>query len=139
MWPGVSMTRPSSAPTRTVSPSPTRLVHMGDALRFLARRDDAAFVVGFEFADAGGVIGVMMGHEDIREPPAGLFQRGLDRRRLRRIDGCRRAARRVVQQDAVIVLEAGEEIGLRGHVHPLSFRARALPASRTIHHHGLPE
>ena len=94
---------------------------MGDALRLGARRDDAAFVLRFDFANAGGVIGMVMGHQNVAEPPAGLLERRLDRRGLRRVDRRRRAACRIVNEHAEIVLQAGEQIDFSRHVAP-SFR-----------------
>ena len=69
-----------------------------------------------EFSDAAGVIRVMMGHENVGEPPARRFQRCLDRCCLGRVDRRGRAAFGIVQQHAEIVLEAGEEMDLRRHV-----------------------
>ena len=93
-----------------------RFVDMSNALRLGARRDDAAFVRCFELADAGGVVGMMMGHQNLGKPPAGLFQRGLDRSGFRRIDRCGGAACRVVDENAEIILQAGEQVGLDSHV-----------------------
>ena len=84
-------------------------------MRLVLRRDDAAFMMRLERADPGGVVGVVMRDEDIREPPAGLFQRGLHRLRFRGIDRGGRAAFRVMQEHAEIVLETGEQVGLRCH------------------------
>src|SRR5580700_2852109 len=92
------------------------LVHMRDARRLGTRRDHAAFVLAFDLADALGVIGMMVRHQDVAQPPTGFFERGLDRRRLRHIDRRGGAACRMVDQYAEIVLQAGEQINLRGHV-----------------------
>ncbi len=93
-----------------------RFVDMGDPLRLGAGRDYAAFVHRFKLADAGGVIAVMMGHQDLGKPPSGLLQRGLDRRGLRSIDGRGGAARGVVNEHAEIIGQAGEQIGFSRHV-----------------------
>jgi hypothetical protein len=79
-------------------------------------RDHPAFVLLLQFGDAAGMVAVMVGHQDVGELPAGLLQRGLDGRGFRRVDrrGC--AARRVVDQHAVIVVQAAEQLGLGGHV-----------------------
>ncbi len=82
VWPGVSMTRAFERADAHCVALAHRFVDMGNALRLGARRDHAAFVTRFELADAGGVIAMMMRHQDFGEPPAGLFQRGLDRQRL---------------------------------------------------------
>jgi hypothetical protein len=58
----------------------------------------------FEFTDAGSVIGVMVRHQDIGEPPPGLFERRLDRRGLGGINRGGGAALGIVQQNAEIVL-----------------------------------
>ena len=68
-----------------------------------------------ELGDAGGVVAVMMGDEDIGQLPAGRRERGLDGRRLRRVDGGGGAGRGIVDEDAVIVLEAEKQPGLRSH------------------------
>ena len=93
-----------------------RHIDQGDARGLALGRDDAARIVLLEFRDAAGVVGMMMGHEDIGEPPAGRFQRRLDRRGLGRVDRRGRAAFGIVQEHAEIVLEAGEEMDLRRHV-----------------------
>ena len=128
VWPGVSMTRASSAPTFTLSPSPT--VSSTCAMRCASSRGATTrhLCLRFEFADAGGVIGVVMGDQNIGEPPAGFFQRRLDRSGFRRVDRRRGAALRVVDQHAEIILQAGEQIGLGRHVSP-SFRGAAFPAN----------
>ena len=59
------------------------LIDVRNALCLVARGDDAAFVLLLEFANALGVIGVVMGHQNIGEPPAGFLQRRLDRLRPR--------------------------------------------------------
>ena len=86
VWPGVSMTRAFERADAHVVALAHRFIDMRDALRLAARRDNAAFVMRFEFGDAGGVIAVMMRHQDVGKAPAGLFQRGLDRSGFRRID-----------------------------------------------------
>ena len=79
------------------------------------RRHHAAFVFLLERRDAAGVVGVMMRDQDVGELPAGGLERGLDRRRLRRVDRGGRAGRGVVQQHAVIVLQALKQLGFGGH------------------------
>ena len=86
--------------------------------------DDAATMVLLELGDAAGVIRVVMGDEDVAEPPAGRLERGLDRRGLRRIDRRGRTALGIVQEDAEIILEAQKQTGLRGHV---VLRTRSAP------------
>jgi hypothetical protein len=91
-----------------------RRVYMGNALRLIARRNDAALVMRLEFANALGVIGVMMRDENIREPPAGFGERRLDRGGLWSVDRGGGAGFRIVQQNAEIILEAGKKVRLRG-------------------------
>jgi hypothetical protein len=80
------------------------------------RGNHPASVALLEFSDAAGVIGVMMGDENVGEPPAGRLQCVLDRRGLRRIDRRGRASFGIMQEHAVIVLEAQKQTGLRGHI-----------------------
>ena len=58
---------------------------------------------------AGGMVVMMVGREDVRQHPALVVQRGEQLLGVRRIDRCGRLARRVVDQDAVIVA-AGREL-----------------------------
>ena len=67
-------------------------VDLGDAAGFAVGRHHPAAVAGFELLDAAGVVAVVMRHQDVGEFPAGRLQRGLDRSRLRRVDGCGPAA-----------------------------------------------
>ena len=62
-----------------------------------------ALMARLQFADSGGVIVVVVGDENIREPPAGFPQRRLDRRRLGSIDRGGGATLRVVQKHTEIV------------------------------------
>ena len=57
-----------------------------------------------ELADAGGVVGVMVCHQDIGQPPTGLFQRRLDRGGFGSVNCGSGAALRIVKQNAEIVL-----------------------------------
>ncbi len=59
---------------------------MSDALRLTAGRGHTAVMMRLELADAGGVIAMMMGDENIGEPPAGFLKRRLDRPGFRGID-----------------------------------------------------
>ena len=115
VWPGVSITRASSPPTRTVSFSRTVSSTSGMPPASAVGRHHAAAVALLELLDAAGVIVVVMGDQDVGQLPAGRLERGLDRRRFRRVDRGGRAARRIVHEHAEIVLEAEEETGLRGH------------------------
>src|SRR5262249_20857104 len=92
-----------------------RLVHERDLGGFVAWRDHAAAVVILQRSDAAGVIAVVMRHQDVAELPAGLVQCRLDRPRLRGIDRGGRPARRVGDEDTVIVLQAEEQVRLCGH------------------------
>ena len=115
VWPGVSITLPVNLPTVTLSPSRTVWSTAGIVVGFRRRRHHAAFVFVLQRRDAAGVVGVMVGDQDIGELPAGGLERGLDRRRLGRVDGGGRAALRVMQQHPVIVLQAEKQAGFRGH------------------------
>ena len=109
-----------------------RYVDLGNLLRFLARRDDAAEVFLLQLGDAAGMIGVVMRHQNIGEAPAFLGERGIDRAGLGRIDRRRRPGRGVVQQDAVIVFQAGEEMGFGWHssLAPPAWQRQAIMAVR---------
>ena len=115
MWPGVSITSAVREPTLTRSPSPTSTSTAGIFAGLAARRDDAAMVALLELRDAGGVVAVMVGDEDVGQLPAAGSERGLDGRRLRGVDGGGGAGRGIVDEDAVIVLEAEKQPGLRSH------------------------
>ena len=86
-----------------------RHVDIGNLRCLLARRDDAAEVLLLQLRDAAGMIRVMVRHQDVGKAPTFFGERGFDRRGLGRIDCRRRAGRRVVQQNAVIVLQAEEK------------------------------
>ena len=116
VWPGVSITLAASLPTLTLSPSLTVSSTSRDLRGLGPRRHHAAVVSLLQLGDAAGVVGVVMRHQDVGELPAGGLQRGLDGRRLRRVDRRGRAARRIVDQHAVIVLQAAEQLGLGRHV-----------------------
>ena len=94
------------SPSRTVSSTTGMRAGLGVAAR--PRGNDALL----QLRDAAGVIVVMMGHQDVGELPAGRLQRGLDRRRLGRVDRGGRAACGIVHQHAEIVLEAEKQAGL---------------------------
>ena len=79
------------------------LVDAWDLGGLLGRRHHAAFVLGLERLDAAGVVVVMVGDQDVGKLPAGLLQRRLDGRGLRRVDRGGGAGVGVVQQHAVIV------------------------------------
>ena len=112
VWPGVSITLPDSLPTLTLSPSRT-VSSTNGYFAGLRRRDHAAAVFLLQRRDAVGVVGVMMRHQDVGELPAVGLQRGLDRRGFRRVDRGGGAGRRVVEQHAVIVLQAAETAWFR--------------------------
>ena len=80
-----------------------------------ARRGDAALVARLELGHAAGVIGVVMGDQDVGELPAGCPQGGFDRPRLGCVDRGGRAGRRVVHQHAEIIAEASKQVRLGGH------------------------
>jgi len=108
-----------------------RHVDMGNLLRFLARRDDAAEMFLLQLGNPAGMVAVMMRHQDVGEAPTFLGERRIDRAGLGRIDCCRRAGRWVVQQDAVIVFQAGEEVGFGWHssLAPPAWQRQAITAS----------
>jgi hypothetical protein len=90
-------------------------VDTGDRISFVRRPGDAAAMALLQFDDAGSVVAVMMGDENIGQPPAALGERGVDCARLRRIDRGRRSGRRIMDEDAVIVPQAQEKVILRRH------------------------
>ena len=80
-------------------------VDAGNARAIGARPHDRAFPLGLEREIAAGVIGVVMGVEDMRQAPAGLGERALHRFGLRGIDGGGGVRIGVVQQVDVVVPE----------------------------------
>ena len=80
--------------------------------RFGAR--DACPVEGFELGDAGRVIGVMVGNENVVEPPAALRQGRFNGSRIRRVDRRCFTRRRVMQQNAVVVRKARNKNDVEG-------------------------
>ena len=65
---------PSSAPTRTVSPSRTVSSTSGMPPASPSRRDHAAAIALLELRDAAGVVAMMVGHQDVGELPAGRLR-----------------------------------------------------------------
>ena len=116
VWPGVSITRACERADFHGVALADGFIDQRDALRFVARRDDAALVRFLQLRDAAGVVAVMVRHQDVGQPPAGPLERRFDRRRLGRIDRGGRAACRIVDEHAEIVGEADEEVGLYGHL-----------------------
>ncbi len=122
------------------------LVDLRNSIGLRVRRHHPAAVALLELLDAAGVIVMMMGHQNVGEPPAGGPQRRLDGGRFRRIDGRGRAAFGIMQEDAEIVLEAREKLGLGGHggsftlvVAPGSARMRTgSSVIRRVRHKGRP-
>ena len=74
------------------------------------------------------MVGVMMRDQDVGQAPAAFRQRSHHGRGFRRVDGGGRTRGGVVQQNAVIVFEADEEMGLGRHSW-LATPAWALQAS----------
>ena len=66
----------------------------------------------------GHQLGVVMRHQDVGELPAGAPQGGFHRRRLRRVDRRGRTTLWVVNEHAVIVLQAAEQFGFSRHMSP---------------------
>src|SRR5581483_6082054 len=92
-----------------------RNIDLGNARGFPRGRDDAAAVAPLQGLDPGGVIAMMVRHQDLVEPPAGLGQGGFHRTRLRRVDCRRRAAYGIVQQNAVVVAQTREKPQFHRH------------------------
>ena len=65
--------------------------------------------------DAADVIVMVVRDENIRQRPALALQRLDDRGGFRRVDRCGGLGRRIVDQIAEIVVEAGEGANFRGH------------------------
>ena|SRR5687767_6152600 len=68
-----------------------------------------------QFRDAVGMIRMMVRDQDVGEAPAFLGQSRFDRRCLGRVDGSRGPGRGIMQKDAVVVFEAGEQVGFGWH------------------------
>ena len=108
-------------------------VDAGDPGRLGARADDGALGLGLERQVAVGVVAVVVGGEDVREPPALLGERGGDRLRIGRIDRGHDAGVGVADQHAEIVGEARELVNFElGHednpgAFALLFRFRDAP------------
>ena len=81
------------------------------------------------------VVGVMMGDERVGERPALRLGRGDDRLPVRRVDRGGRAGGGIVDQDAVIVLQAQELTHMGGHGRLVGFRREAAfaPRRRKVH------
>ncbi len=77
--------------------------------------DHATAVFLLQLGDAADVVAVMMGDENIRQRPALALQRLGNRPRFRRVDRGGRPGRRVVNQVAEIVGEAGEQANFGSH------------------------
>src|SRR5260370_28472084 len=87
-------------------------IHVRNLKRLGTRRHHPGAVALLQFADPGGVVAMMMGYQNVGQSPARRRQCRLDRRGFRRVDCRSGAARRIVDEDAVIVLEAEEKAGL---------------------------
>src|SRR5436190_17658165 len=92
-----------------------RDIDQRNALGLPVWSNDPAPVARFELGNAAGVVGVVMGDEDVGELPAFRAQGSLDRSRLGSIDGGRGTGRAVVEKDAVIILQTGKKLSLCGH------------------------
>ena len=88
------------------------LIHVRNLSCLLTRRHHSGTVAPFQFAYPGGMVAMMMGDQDVGQFPARRRQCRLDRRGFRRVDCRSGAARRIVDQHAVIVLEAEEQTDL---------------------------
>src|SRR5262249_28793450 len=103
-------------------------INEGDAGGFRGRRYNAAAMVLLQRRDASCVVGMMVGDENVGEPPSPLGERGLHCSSLGSID-CRRSARfGIVQEYAIIVLQAGKEMDLSRH----GRLSRPVDATRSI-------
>ena len=58
---------------------PNTDVDQGNSLGLLARGHHAAPMALLELGDAGGVVGVVVRHQDMAEPPSSTLERRLDR------------------------------------------------------------
>jgi hypothetical protein len=92
-------------------------VDAGNPVGIGARADDAAAGAGLQREIAAGVIGVMVGVEDVVKFPASRRKFPLDGRCIRAVDGGGEARVRIVQQIAVVVVQTGELMDLQcGHL-----------------------
>ncbi len=106
-----------------------RLIERADLRRLLGRSDDADIRIGgLQPGNALDMIGMMMGHENIGEPPVLFGERFEDRRRIRRIDRRGRAAFGRMDQHAEIV---GKTQKLMDFQHDLASLVMAIEARRS--------
>jgi hypothetical protein len=92
-----------------------RDVDAGNLRGLLARRHHAAEVLLLQRLDAAGMIGVMVRDQDVGQPPSGSLQGLLDSGRVGCVDGGCGATGRIVKKDAVIVLQAKEQMSFSWH------------------------
>ncbi len=98
-----------------VTPAHT-LINLGNLVGFAARAVNGRCPERLQFADRLGVVGVMMGDEDMVEAPVAFGELRADRAFLRCVDRRRQAGRRIVQEHAEIVLETREQMNLCRHL-----------------------
>jgi hypothetical protein len=91
------------------------LVEIGNARRFSRRPDHARPGAGFQAGDRGDMIAMMVGDENVGQPPSRLIQRLEDGRFLAGIDGGRGPCGGIVDQDTEIIGSGQELSDLRRH------------------------
>ena len=116
VWPGVSSTRTSCAPNLKRVALADLLVDAGHLGRLAARPDDRALGLGLERQVAVGVVGVVVGGQNMRERPALVLQRGGHRLGVGRVDGGREPPSASRISTPIIVGEARKLVNLElGH------------------------
>lgn len=87
---------------------PNHSVETGNPVGIGAGADDLAAGAGLEGEIAAGVIGVMVGVEDVVEYPAAFSERTRDGLGVRAVYGCSESRVRIVHQVSIVVPEAGD-------------------------------
>src|SRR5690606_10143893 len=85
-----------------------RPVDAGYLVLLALRADHRAARLLLQLRIAARMVEMMVRVQDMRERPAPLFESGEDRLHFRRVDRCGLAARGLVDQVAVIVVQAGK-------------------------------
>jgi hypothetical protein len=95
------------------------LINIGN-LRGLSRRDNAATKLRLQARNALDMVGMLVGHENIRELPAGFSERIQNRRLLWRINRRGRSRLRIMHQHREIVA-AAQKLSYFNHLvrHPM--------------------
>ncbi len=94
-----------------------RVGEAGDLFLFALRADDVELEAGGKRRNRADMVVMVVRDEDMAQGPAAPLERFEDRAFFRRIDGRRQPGFRIVDEDAEIVRQAGEEIDIqRSHL-----------------------